>query len=122
MPSYTNPSSMSPSSDEDMQLREMSLNDQLSDYERSVDFTRSRRRRHDTITVENEASVNEWSAGHSEGTDSSFDVDFEPEALERSGANNNKKKLNDDSSGIVFQNVSIYIAQQQRRPFQDLGA
>jgi hypothetical protein len=99
MPSYT-----SPSSGEDMQLQEMSLNEQLSDYERNVDFTHSRQR-HDTITVENEDDFNEWSSGPHEGSDNSFDVEFE--ASGHSAANNNGKNVNDDSSGVVFQQVSI---------------
>ena len=101
IPSYT-----SPSSDEDVQLQEMSLNDQLSDYERNVDFTRSRQR-HDTITVENEDGFNGSASGLREGTNSSFGVEFEAETFERSVANNNGKKINDDSSGVVFQHVSI---------------
>lgn len=103
MASYT-----SPSSDEDMQLQEMSLNDQLSDYERSVDITRSRHR-HDTITVENEDELNEleWTSSRHEGTGSSFGVEFEADAFERSTGNNNAMKVNDDSSGVVFQHVSI---------------
>ena len=100
MPSYTN--STNTSSDEDMQLQEMSLNDQLSDYERSVDFTQSRQR-HDTITVENEDELNEWSL-HQEVSDNSFDVEFE--ASERSVANNNGNKVHNDSSGVIFQHVS----------------
>jgi hypothetical protein len=97
MPSYTS----SGASAEDMQLHEMSLNEQLSDYERSVDFTQSRQR-HDTITVENEDDVDDWSL--QEPSDNSFDVAFE--TSERSVANNNGNKINDDSSGIVFQHVS----------------
>ena len=101
-------SSVSPSSDEDMQLQEMSLNDQLSDYERSVDITQSRQR-HGTITVENEDDLNklEWTLSRHEGTENSFDVEFDADALEHSTRNNNAIKVNDDSSGVIFQHVSI---------------
>ncbi|XP_028391246.1 eukaryotic translation initiation factor 2-alpha kinase 3-like isoform X2 [Dendronephthya gigantea] len=109
-PSYT-----SPSSNADMQLQEMSLNDQLSDYERRVDITQSRSRlRHDTITVENEDSLNdmEWSSGrydeieHSEEADSSFDVAFERDKSQLSTGNNNGRKIDDESSGVVFRHSS----------------
>ena len=110
-PSYT-----SPSSNGDMQLHEMSFNDQLSDYERNVDITQHRsRQRHDTITVENENSLNdlEWSSGRFDKidrtgeTDSSFDVTFERDKSQLSTGNNNGKKIDEASSGVVFHHVSI---------------
>ena len=89
-----------------MQLEEMSQND-LSDYERNVDITRSRKR-HDTITVENEDKLNEleWTSSRGEGSDNSFAVEFAADPFQRSTGNNNGMKI-DDSSGIVFQHVSI---------------
>ena len=107
----------SPSSDADLQLQEMSLNDKLSDYERNVDVSKHRasRSRHDTITVENEDGFHEleWTSSD-DGKDysASLDVHFEAQNVENNSGNNNGKRSSEESFGVVFQHVSIVCLRQ----------
>lgn len=79
------------STDEDsMQLTEMSLSKQLSDYERNVNVTRSGQR-HDTITVENEGGLKELVPSLNTSTGSSFDVVFSSSKPNATVSNSPKK-------------------------------
>lgn len=82
----------------------MSFNDQLSDYERNIDVSYSRRR-HDTITVENEDDLITYGLGPN--AEEIVDTSASFEISRHSAVNNNATKLSYESSGVVFQSVSV---------------
>ncbi|XP_046850195.1 eukaryotic translation initiation factor 2-alpha kinase 3-like isoform X2 [Xenia sp. Carnegie-2017] len=90
-------------SSSDIQLKEMSFNDQLSDYERNIDISYSRRR-HDTITVENEDDLITYGLGPN--TEEIVDTSASFEISKHSAVNNNATKLSYESSGVVFESDS----------------